>query len=115
MTIQLLKCKIHRATVTNANLDYEGSISIDKNLIDLAGLHLFEKVDIYNCNNGERFSTYVIEGGSGEICLNGPAARLVHKNDRILICAFANFEPQEAPSHKPKLVFLDEKNAPKIL
>ena len=77
----MLYSKIHRATVTNADLDYEGSISIDKKLIQKAKLFINQKVDIYNCNNGARFSTYVIEGNSGEVCLNGAAARHVQKGD----------------------------------
>lgn len=115
MQITLLKCKIHRATVTDADLNYEGSISIDPALVDAAGLREFEKVEIYNCNNGNRFATYVIFGKAGEICLNGAAARLVHRGDLVIIAAYATMSETEANEHKPKLVFVDEKNAIKKL
>lgn len=110
MTLNLLKCKIHRATVTDADLNYEGSVSICPQLIKTAGLRLFEQVDIYNCNNGARFHTYVIEGKENEICLNGAAARHVHKGDLVIIAAYAGFSEQEALDHKPVCVFVDEKN-----
>ena len=115
MRITLLKSKLHRATVTDANLNYEGSISIDPKLCDSAKLHEFEKVDIYNCNNGARFSTYVIYGGDGEICLNGAAARMAQPGDLVIIASFAEFEAAEVPQHKPTLVFVDEKNDIKSL
>jgi len=110
MNLSMLKCKIHRATVTNADLSYEGSVSIDPKLIRAAGLLINERVDIYNINNGARFSTYVIEGGPGEICLNGAAARHVQKNDLVIICAYCGLNEKEAKKHKPKLVFVDEFN-----
>jgi aspartate 1-decarboxylase len=110
MRLTLLKSKIHRATVTDADLSYEGSISIDPKLVEAARLREFEKVDIYNCNNGARFSTYVIFGKPGEICLNGAAARHVMKGDIVIIACFAEFEEAEAAKHKPALVFVDEKN-----
>lgn len=110
MRLTYLKCKIHRATVTDADLSYEGSISIDPKLCEAANLREFEKVDIYNCNNGERFSTYVIYGKDGEICLNGAAARKVLKGDIVIIAAFCELEAAEIASHKPSLVFVDEKN-----
>jgi aspartate 1-decarboxylase len=110
MQLTLLKCKIHRATVTDADLNYEGSVSIDPKLVEAAGLREFERVEIYNCNNGERFATYVIFGKDGEICLNGAAARLVHKGDLVIIASYANFTEAEAAQHKPQLVFVDEKN-----
>lgn len=113
--ITLLKAKIHRATVTDADLNYEGSISIDPSLVDAAGLREFERVEIYNCNNGQRFATYVIFGKSGEICLNGAAARLVHRGDLVIIAAYANYSESEAAEHKPRLVFVDEKNQIKQL
>jgi aspartate 1-decarboxylase len=109
----MLKCKIHRATVTDADLNYEGSISICPRLIDAAGLRLFEQVDIYNCNNGARFHTYVIKGKEGEICLNGAAARHVHKGDLVIIAAYAGYSEQEAMTHEPKCIFVDGKNQPK--
>ena len=110
MRINMLKCKIHRATVTDADLTYEGSVSIDPKLMDAAHLIEFEKVDIYNCNNGARFHTYVIPGKPGEICLNGAAARMVMKGDVVIIAAFCDLDASEAPTHKPQLVFVGEKN-----
>ncbi len=106
----LLKSKIHRATVTDANLNYEGSISIDPVLCEQAALQEFEQVDIYNCNNGARFSTYVIFGRRGEICLNGAAARLVHRGDLVIIANYAAYSPEEAAEHRPRLIFVDEHN-----
>lgn len=110
MRITLLKSKIHRATVTDANLNYEGSVSIDPALCDAARLIPFERVEIYNCNNGERFATYVIHGKPGEICLNGAAARKVHKGDLVIIASYADFEQTEAATYKPQLVMVDPKN-----
>jgi aspartate 1-decarboxylase len=110
MRITLLKSKIHRATVTDANLNYEGSISIDPKLCEAAHLIPFERVEIYNCNNGERFATYVIHGKAGEICLNGAAARKVHKGDLVIIASFADFEQAEAFNYKPQLVMVDAQN-----
>ncbi len=115
MRLTMLKSKIHRAVVTDADLNYEGSISIDPLLIDAARLREFEKVDIYNCNNGARFSTYVIPGKAGEICLNGAAARHVHRGDLVIIACYAELEESEADHHKPSLVFVDEKNKIKNL
>jgi aspartate 1-decarboxylase len=115
MNITLLKCKIHRATVTEADLNYEGSVSIDPKLVEAAGLRELEKVEIYNCNNGNRFATYVIFGKDGEICLNGAAARMVHKGDLVIIAAYASMTEQEATQHKPNLVFVDAKNKIKLL
>lgn len=110
MNVSMLKCKIHRATVTDADLNYEGSISIDPVLIEAAGLLLFERVDIYNINNGARFSTYVIKGKPGEICLNGAAARHVAKGDLVIICAYCGLSEDEAKKHEPKVVFVNGKN-----
>jgi len=107
MKIEVLKSKIHRVTVTEANLNYIGSITIDKDLMDAANLIEFEKVWVLNNNNGERFETYVIEGlpGSGTICLNGAAARLVQPGDIVLILSYAQMEFEEAKSFKPTIVF----------
>lgn len=113
MKIDMLYSKIHRATVTGADLNYEGSISIDKDLIKKAKMHLNQKVDILNCNNGERFSTYIIEGQKGEICLNGAAARLVQKGDLVIIVAYASIDIQDAPNFEPTVVFVDKNNKPK--
>ena len=106
----LLKSKIHRATVTDANLAYEGSVSIDPVLCKAADLVPFEQVDIYNLNNGQRFTTYVIEGGPGEICLNGAAARLVHAGDLVIIASYAQFSEEEVRRHRPKLIHVDADN-----
>lgn len=110
MKLHMLKSKIHRATVTDANLEYEGSVSIDPKLCDAARLLPFERVEIYNCNNGERFATYVIHGKEGEICLNGAAARRVHKGDLVIIASYVEMDPEEAASHKPQLVMVDRAN-----
>lgn len=110
MFVTLLKSKVHRAIVTDADLNYEGSISIDPKLCDAAQLREFEKVDVYNCDNGARLSTYVIYGKPGEICLNGAAARLVHRGDKVIIACYSQFTPEEAQNHKPQLVFVDEVN-----
>lgn len=110
MKINMMYSKIHRATVTNADLTYEGSISIDKALIKKAKLFVNQKVDILNCNNGARFSTYVIEGKKNEICLNGAAARHVQKGDVVIIVAYASIDIQEAADFEPTVVFVNEKN-----
>ena len=109
MKIEVLKSKIHRVAVTEANLNYIGSITIDKDLMDAANLIEFEKVWVLNNNNGERFETYVIEGvrGSGIICLNGAAARLVLPGDIILILSYAQMDFEEAKTFKPTIVFID--------
>ncbi len=108
----MLQSKIHRATVTDANLNYVGSITVDANLLDAAGMLIGQKVDIVNINNGERFSTYIIAGeaGKGDICLNGAAARKVHVGDKIIIIAYAQMDHKEASTYKPKLVILEDDN-----
>jgi aspartate 1-decarboxylase len=106
----LLKSKIHRATVTDANLNYAGSISLGPEFLEAADLLEFEQVDIYNCNNGERFHTYVILGKPGEVCLNGAAARLVQPGDIVIIANYAEYAEEEARAHKPLLVYVDGKN-----
>jgi len=112
MTIEMLYSKIHRATVTDANLEYVGSITIDEELMQAAKLRVGQKVDIVNINNGERFSTYVIKGEKGkrDICLNGAAARKVHKGDKIIIIAYANMNEEEADKFKPAIVIVDDNN-----
>ncbi len=110
MQITMLKSKIHRGTVTDANLNYEGSISICPKLVDAARLRPFERVEIYNCNNGNRFATYVILGKEGDICLNGAAARLVHSGDLVIIASYAQMSEEEALNHEPSLIFVNEKN-----
>ncbi len=109
---EMMKCKIHRATVTDANLNYVGSITIDSDLLDAVDLLPNEKVQIVNNSNGARFETYVIEGerGSGEICLNGAAARLVQPGDTIIIISYAWIEEAKARAHQPRIVVLDKNN-----
>ncbi len=113
MQITMLHSKIHRATVTDANLNYVGSITVDREMLDASGMRVGQKVDIVNVNNGERFSTYIIPGEAGkrEICLNGAAARKVHVGDRIIIIAYAVMGEEEADSFRPKIVILDDDNA----
>jgi aspartate 1-decarboxylase len=106
----LLKSKIHRATVTGAYLDYEGSIAVDPQLCLAADLKEFEKIDIYNVNNGARFSTYIIFGKDGEISLNGAAARMVQIGDLVIIASYAEYDEEELATHKPKIVLVDGKN-----
>lgn len=108
--VDMMYSKIHRATVTDADLTYEGSISIDKALIKRAKLHVNQKVDILNCNNGARFSTYVIEGKKQQICLNGAAARHVQKGDVVIIVAYASIPLEQAEKFEPTVVFVDSKN-----
>ena len=108
----MLKSKIHRATVTGADLHYEGSVTIDRDLMDAADIVSYEKVAVWNVTNGSRLETYAIEGqrGSGVICLNGAAARLVAPKDLVIIASFVNMENEAAVKHEPKLVFVDEQN-----
>ena len=112
MQIILLKSKIHRATVTQADLNYVGSITIDPVLMEAAGILEYEYVQIVDVNNGNRFETYTIAGdpGSGMICLNGAAARCVSVNDKIIIMCYAQMTPEEAKEHKPNVVFVDDDN-----
>lgn len=112
MLVTMMKCKLHRFTVTECDLNYEGSISIDKSLIEAAGLLINERVEIYNIDNGERFATYVIEGkrGSGVIGLNGAAARKACVGDKLIICAYAQMTPEEGKSHQPVVVLAGPKN-----
>ncbi|ABJ75833.1 aspartate 1-decarboxylase [Leptospira borgpetersenii serovar Hardjo-bovis] len=113
MQITVMKGKIHRATVTDADLNYEGSLTVDMDLVDAAGMRVYEKVSVVNINNGARFETYIIEGkrGSGEICLNGAAARLGMKGDKIIVITYAQVEENELPiDYIPKVVHVDENN-----
>lgn len=114
MQITVLKSKIHRATVTGADLNYEGSISIDKNLLAAAGITTYEKVQVVNLNNGARFETYVIQGetGTGQVMLNGPAARLGQIGDLIIILSYAEMSADEAAHFRPKIVVVDSENRP---
>lgn len=113
MTISVLKSKIHRATVTQSELDYIGSITVDSKLLDRAGILEYQKVQIVDINNGNRFETYTISGeaGSGVICLNGAAARCVQKGDKIIIMAYADMTPEEAAQNPPTVLFLDDNNS----
>jgi aspartate 1-decarboxylase len=108
----MLKSKIHRVRVTEACIDYEGSISIDEKLLEAADILEYEQVDIYNISNGERFSTYVIKGepGSGMICLNGAAARKVTVSDLVIICSYVVLENSECLNHRGRNIFVDDNN-----
>lgn len=108
----MLRAKIHRASVTQCDLNYEGSCGIDEDLLEAADIRAFEKIELYNVNNGERFSTYAIKGkrGSGEISLNGAAARLAHMGDLLIICTYAPMSDEEAQRYEPKIVFVDDNN-----
>lgn len=112
MTIEMLHSKIHRATVTDANLNYVGSITIDEDLLDATGMRVGQKVEILNINNGERFSTYIILGerGKKDICLNGAAARRVQKGDKVIIVAYASYHTDELENYKPAVVLVDDEN-----
>lgn len=112
MQLTLLKCKIHRACVTHAELDYEGSCAIDRDLLHSAGILPYEQIQIYNLRNGERFTTYAIEAeaGSRVISINGAAAHKAAPGDRIIICAYAMFDQAELANFKPTLVYTDEHN-----
>ncbi len=112
MTVSMLKSKLHRAVITQAELNYIGSVTIDEDLMDAAGLLEYERVHIVNVNSGSRIETYVIAGerGSGMICLNGAAARCGQKGDYVIIMAYADMTPEEAKAHAPQVVFVDEQN-----
>ncbi|GIX21499.1 MAG: aspartate 1-decarboxylase [Gammaproteobacteria bacterium] len=110
--ITLLKAKLHQAVVTHAELEYEGSCAIDGELLQRAGIHEYEQIQVYNLANGERFTTYAIraEAGSGIISMNGAAAHKARPGDRVIICSYALFNAHEASLHRPTLVYLDERN-----
>ena len=114
MKVGVLKSKIHGAVITDCILDYEGSITIDSEILKKAKLHPYEVVDIYNITNGERFSTYVIPGEpeSGEICLNGAAARKVQKGDKVIIVTYCELDEEEIKDFSPTVVLVDEENRP---
>ena len=113
MLSNMLKAKLHMGSVTQAELWYDGSCAIDSDLLKLAGMREFEQIDIYNVDNGERFTTYIIqaEAGSGTISMNGAAARRVHVGDRIIIATYGQFNEAEMAEHKPKLVYLNKDNS----
>jgi len=112
MRLTAFKSKIHRAVVTEANLNYEGSVTIDADLMEAADILPHEQVQVLNVNNGERFDTYAIRGprGSGVVCLNGPAARLAQVGDRVIILTYAWMEREELERHTPRVVMVDERN-----
>lgn len=110
MLITILKSKLHRATVTDANLDYEGSIAIDQKLCEAARLLPYERVEIYNLNNGMRFATYVIYGDNNQICLNGAAARCAQKGDLIIIASYMQLDEVRARVHSPAILLLNKLN-----
>ena len=113
MNITMLYSKLHRATVTEANLNYIGSITIDQELLDASNMRVGQKIDVVNINNGERFSTYIISGEAGkrEICLNGAAARKVQIGDKIIIIAYASMSEEEADNYQPKIIILNDDNS----
>ncbi len=115
MTITLFKGKLHRLTVTEADLHYEGSITLDQELLDAATILPYERVQVVNVNNGARLETYTIPAvaGSRTVCLNGPAARLVAPGDEIIVMAYADMTPEEAKTHRPRVVLVDKDNNPK--
>ncbi|HJO24844.1 MAG: aspartate 1-decarboxylase [Myxococcota bacterium] len=115
MNRTMLKSKIHRATVTEANIEYEGSVTIDRNLLEAANILPYEQVDLYDCTNGTRLQTYAIEGepGSGEICVNGAAAHLIKPHDLVIICSYVQADAAECRGWKAIRVFVDEHNAPR--
>ncbi len=112
MFVTLLKAKLHRACVTHAEVDYEGSCAIDGELLDAAGIHDYEQIEIYNVTNGERFSTYAIRGevGSRIISVNGAAAHKASPGDRVIICAYGSMDENEVVRHQPRLLYMDEHN-----
>ena len=115
MTITMFKAKLHRLRVTEADLYYEGSITIDEELLETAGMLPYEKVQVVNVNNGARLETYTIpdDAGSRTVCLNGPAARLAAPGDQVIVIAYADMTPEEAKAHRPRVVLVDENNDPK--
>ena len=112
MQLTLLKCKLHRACVTHAELDYEGSCAIDEELMELAGIREYEQIHVYNIANGERFTTYAIRAAAGSrvISVNGAAAHKAEPGDRVIICAYAQMDDAEAQAFRPSLVYLNEHN-----
>lgn len=115
MQRRMMKSKIHRATVTDANLNYAGSITLDRNLMDAADIVEYEKVQVVDIDNGSRLETYVIDGrrGSGIVCLNGAAARLVHTGDKVIILSYADYPEEELIDFSPRIVSVDERNVTK--
>ncbi len=117
MKREFLRAKIHGATVTEANVEYVGSLTLDRDLMDEAGLHPFERIEVYNITSGHRFATYLIEGrrGGGQVCVNGAAAHLARPGDSVIMAAYCQLEESEIESFTPRLVFVDEDNRPVTL
>ncbi len=117
MKREFLRAKIHGATVTEANVEYVGSLTLDRDLMDEAGLHPFERIEVYNITSGHRFATYLIEGrrGGGQVCVNGAAAHLARPGDSVIMAAYCQLEESEIESFTPRLVFVDENNRPVTL
>jgi aspartate 1-decarboxylase len=112
MNRRMMKSKIHRATVSDANLNYVGSITIDAALLELADIREYEQVAVVDINNGARFETYAIVGGPGDMCLNGAAARLVHPGDKIIVISYADYSAEELAAYEPRIVHVDDDNRP---
>jgi aspartate 1-decarboxylase len=112
MTREMLRAKIHRITVTERNVEYEGSLTLDPDLMKACDMLPFERVDVYDIGNGSRFSTYLIEGhpGAGECCVNGAAAHLVEVGDKLILCAYASISEQDVRRHRPRVVMVDAEN-----
>jgi aspartate 1-decarboxylase len=112
MTREMLRAKVHRITVTECDVEYEGSLTLDRDLMDACGMHAFERIDVYDVDNASRFSTYLIEGprGSGACCINGAAARLVKVGHKVIVAAYAAMDDDEVRTHRPKVVLVDERN-----
>ena len=112
MRRELLRAKIHRATVTQTDVEYVGSVTLDRDLMEAADIRAFEKIDVYDVTNGARFSTYVIPGepGSGVVCINGAAARLACTGDKVILAAYASFEEHEIEAHQPRVLLVDDRN-----
>lgn len=115
MLLKMLQAKLHRVTVTHAVLDYEGSCGIDEDLLEASGMREFQYIELYNVNNGERFATYIIKArrGSGEISLNGAAARKAAIGDLLIICTYATYSEEELARYRPNVVLVDERNRPR--
>ena len=112
MNRTMMKSKVHRATITGANLDYVGSITLDRSLMDLADIREFEQVAVLDIDNGARFETYAMEGGPGDVILNGAAARLVQPGDRVIVITYGSYSEAELASYEPRIVHVDEHNRP---
>jgi len=112
MTRQMLRAKVHRIAVTECDLEYEGSLTLDRHLMDACGMVPFERIDVYDVDNGNRFSTYLIEGraGSGACCVNGAAAHLVEVGDKLILAAYCSVEEHEVAAHRPRIVLIGEGN-----